>query len=241
MNFWKALGYPFGERGWPHKLGIALLVAAIPVVGYFIIKGWEYEISVRVRRRALHRLPGWGNLPDKLARGLLIRLAGFVYNIPAIGLFGVVLALWVERIVTLFGPQVQTWQDAGQVLASGLGLRLALMLAAALAWVLADVLFWPGYIRYIDTQDFLAFFDVLDNVRLAFRNVFDDLLMALFVALLSLIMWAVTGLLSSALAATGVGALLAPVIGPALTFTVLSTFKGYLFGQLAINTLEAGR
>ncbi len=241
MNFFEALFYPFRQRDWPKQIGPAVLVAAVPVVGFFIIKGWEFEISVRVRYGTPRRLPGWGNLIDKFLRGFLIRFAEFLYNIPTFFLFGIGIALWVRLLIRYFSQDVLTWEVLGQMVAEDLPLRAGLLLAAALYWLVANILYWAGYIRYIDTLRFGAFFEVFENVRIVFQNIIPDLIMAVYVAVLSLALGLLGGLAGGALASTGVGAAVAPLILPALALTVMTLFKGYLFGRLTAMTLDGHR
>lgn len=236
INFFSGLTYPFDERGWAGKLLGALLVGAVPVLGYFAIKGWEFEISVRVRYGSAEQVSGWGNLPSKLVRGFLIRLAGFIYNLPAFILIGSELVIFVGVILRWLNQPAGTPLPLRELFAEQAPALLAVGLGAGLWWVMASLLYWSGYMRYIDTLRFAAFFEIIPNLKLVFRNVFDDLLVELFVAVLSLLLMLAGSLLTFLLGLTGIGAVLAPFLVPAFVLTVSTYFKGYMFGQLAINT-----
>lgn len=239
LNFIAALTYAFRERGWPGKLGIAVLAAAIPVLGYFIIKGWEFEISVRVRHGSDQRLPGWGNAPSKLGRGLLLRLAGILYNLPTYLLVVATVIVWGGLFVRFFGQDPATRLPFDELFYRGLWLRIAIPLLALVYALAANFLYWSGYLRYIETRRFVTFFEVVPNMRLAFANMTDDFVVAVFETVAGLIATLISSLLTALLGATGVGAVILPIAIPALTFTFLSAVSGYLFGQLAIRTLDA--
>ncbi len=239
MKFWKALVYPFEDRRWISELGMALLVAAIPVIGFFIIKGWEFEISVRVRQGAPRLLPGWDGLGRKLWRGLTIRGVGFLYNLPTWAFVTIGVVLWVNLAIRFFGQADRSFEAFAQLYTEGLPARAALLCGTLLYAVAANILYWSGYLRYIETRRFSAFFDFAANIRLAFRNFLDDLVTGIYLSVLTLALGALGSLSTGLLSTTGVGAFLAPILVPALTLTVMSWFAGHLYGQLAIRTLEA--
>lgn len=238
LNLFTAISYAFRERGWPGKLGAAVLAAAIPVIGYFIIKGWEFEISVRVRHGSEQRLPGWGNPLSKLGRGLLLRLAGILYNLPTYVMLVATVVVWADLFVRFFGQDPARRLPFDMMFHDGLWLRIVVPLLAVFFALAANFLYWSGYLRYIETRRFATFFEVIPNLRLAFANMLDDFVVAIFMTVAGLIATAVSSLLTALLGATGVGAVLLPILLPALTFSFLSAVSGYLFGQLAIRTLD---
>jgi hypothetical protein len=238
MRFFRALFYPFEDRHWPSKLMLTMVLAAIPVAGFFLIKGWEFEISVRVRHGHRDLLPPWNNVMGTFMRGLKIRIAGIIYNIPSYIMIGVVVFLWAELIVRMFNQPSLPIKEFFQLYKEGIGLRVALIGVTLVMMLLANTLYWSGYLRYIETRRFIMFFDIPENMRLAFNNFIDDLVVGIYLGIVSLCIVGVDSLLSGALAATGVGIILASILVPALTLTVMSWFSGHLFGQLAIRTLD---
>jgi hypothetical protein len=241
MKFFEALIYPFRDEDWLSKLLLAMLVAAIPVVGYFAIKGWEFEVSVAVRHHDPTPLPRWDNFFQKLTRGILIRVVGFVYNLPTYVLLAINVAIWAELFLLMLNPDVRAAETWRQLVALRLVPRLLLLAINGLIAVAANLFYWAGYMRYIDTRRFAAFFEVGHNVRLLFNGILDDLVMTVYVAILSFVIGLLDTAVTTALAVTGVGALLAPILIPALTFSLLSVFKGHLFGQLVIRNLDMPR
>ncbi len=240
MSFITALTYPFKDREWPGKLGVTLLVAAIPLLGFFLIKGWEFETSVRVRRGDPYPLAAWHDPGKKLWRGLVIRFAEILYNIPTYIMLILGLIWWIGLFVRYLRGELTTLQSFTDLFVQSLAPRLGMLAATALYALLANILYWSGYLRYIETGRFSAFFDILPNLRLAFRTVWDDILVAIYLLVLGLLTGLLGTLLTAALGATGVGVALVPVLIPALTLTIVSWFTGYLFGVLAIRTLGEG-
>ncbi len=238
MKFFEALIYPFRDKAWPGKLLLAVLAAAIPVAGYFVIKGWEFEVSLAVRHHDPTPLPHWHNFFQKLGRGLLIRAVGFVYNLPTYALLAVNVALWAGLFLLLLDPDASTAHTWRELFAHHLLPRLLMLALNGLVAVAANLFYWAGYMRYIDTRRFAAFFEVGRNSRLLFNGILDDLVMTVYVTVLSFVVGLLDAAATAALAATGLGALLAPILIPALTFSLLSIFKGHLFGQLVTRNLD---
>jgi hypothetical protein len=241
MRFFEALIYPFRDEAWPGKLLLAMLAAAIPLAGYFAIKGWEFEVSVAVRHHDPTPLPRWDNFFQKLTRGVLIRVVGFVYNLPTYALLAINVALWAQLFLLMLNPDVSAAETWRHLVALRLLPRLLLLALNGLIAVAASLFYWAGYMRYIDTRRFAAFFEIGHNVRLLFNGILDDLVMTVYVAILSFVVGLLDTAVTTALAATGLGALLAPILIPALTFSLLSVFKGHLFGQLVIRNLDVAR
>jgi len=238
MRLFDAIVYWLSDRRAYGKVGLAILVAAIPVIGFFAIKGWEFEISYAVRHGRDDELPPWRKPFRLLARGFAIRLAGILYNLPTYFLLGFGLLLTGASLVQFFQTGPLTWQAFGAALTDHFALRLSVFALAGLYALAANILYWSGYLRYIETRDFLLFFDVLDNARLAFANAWDDLLMAVFMAAVTL----ATGLIGTGLTAllaglAGIGVALAPIVVPALVLTINTLIEGHLYGQLARRTL----
>nr|MBN1229567.1 DUF4013 domain-containing protein [Anaerolineae bacterium] len=238
MRLFEALIYPFRERRWPLELLVAILVAAVPVLGYLVIKGWELEISTNVRYGREPVLPGWQNLGNRLLRGFGIRVASFLFNIPTLVMLTLSVTLWVQVFVWYFTQEVHTAEAFQVLMRTGLALRIGVIIATVLVAFLSNSLFWAGYLRYIDTRQFRSFFLVIPNVRLAFSVFWDDLVTAIFLGLFGLVMMGLNSLLIGALSSTGAGAFLAPILVPAITFSLTSLFRGHLFGQLARRTLD---
>lgn len=81
MNFGLAFSYVFQDNDWIKKVGIAALIALIPILGQIILLGWALNIAKRVMDR--HPVP----LPDvdfgnDLGRGFSGFIIAFIYSLP---------------------------------------------------------------------------------------------------------------------------------------------------------------
>jgi hypothetical protein len=236
MNFFRALFYPFRDPHWFGKLLTTLLIAAIPVVGFFVIKGWEYEISARVRKGDT-TVPDWKRFGSKFKHGLIIRMGAIFYNLPVYILIMLIVVMWARLIADYFAMPNPTWAALKAQIASGIPAFIAMIVGILFYALMANILYWSGYLQYIETGKVISFFEFVDNFLRAFENVWDDVVMGIMIGFLEFVFFLLDAVMSGGLVFTGVGAVIAAIFVPAFTFTVLSWFKGYLYGQLAINTL----
>jgi hypothetical protein len=230
------LTYVFRQKGWLPELALTLIVAAIPLVGFFLIRGWEFEISARVYRGSTRLLPGWGHLSNRLIRGGIIRLTGFVYNLPVYVLLLATLAAWFWPLIRTLSGAIPLDTPLQTLYSSGLGLRIGLIIVTAIVAFLANSLYWAGYLRYVATQRYSLFFDLVENFRVMIATFADDLIIAVYLAAASLIAGVITSGVGLLLAATGIGLILEPLVLPAVTLTILSTVNAYWMGELARDT-----
>jgi hypothetical protein len=84
MDFGKAFSYVFEDEEWLKKIGLAGVIALIPIIGQFVIVGWGLEIVRRVIEDDPEPLPDFTEFGDFLVKGLLIFLVGFVFFLPPI-------------------------------------------------------------------------------------------------------------------------------------------------------------
>jgi hypothetical protein len=83
INFIDAIRFPFEDRDWVTKIAITLVLLFIPILGWLVIGGY----TVRLIRNVLtgeDRLPEYDDWVDDFVRGLVVFIAGLVYNFPAI-------------------------------------------------------------------------------------------------------------------------------------------------------------
>jgi hypothetical protein len=203
-----------------------------------MIKGWEFEISTRVRQGAPRVLPGGRNPFQKLFRGMMIRLAAFLYNLPTFILLGITLYLWLEPLIAAMQSPELRQQPIGDVYSQGLGLRIGMTVITIIVAFVLNSLYWSGYLRYIDTRRYSLFFDPVTNFRQTSTTFVDDLLLSIYLALASLIAVGLDAGAGSLLTLSGVGAFVAPIVLPAITFTFMSVVKGYWFGEMARNAFK---
>ena len=191
---------------------------------------------MRVRHDSAEKLPGWRD-SRKLGRGVLLRVTGILYNLPALIMLVVSLWAWIMVFVRFFRLEERSLAILGDMLQQAMGLRLGLLVLTALVALASNTLYWSGYLRYIEANRYLDFFDVVTNAKLSFANIWDDMAMAIFMFVLGLVVSGLGTLLTMGLTLTGFGAALAPIVVPALTLSFLSLVNGHLFGQLATRTL----
>lgn len=240
MDLFSALTYPFEYKGWPGKLLMAILIAAFPFVGYFLIMGWEYDLSARVLRREPDPLPRWGNLLSRLWQGIKIRAADFIYNIPTFVLIGISLALWIRLFIRWWtlGPGARSFSAFGDMFMDTLATRLTLIAITLLYAFVANTLFWSGYLRYIRSGRWATFFEIVENLKLSFSSIWDDIVLTLYTFAVGVVVWGIGIWLGGLLSATGLGTVLAFFLIPGLSATVNCVVKGHLIGQLALRTFE---
>ncbi len=240
MNFFRALFYPFQQKNWFGELLMALAISAIPVAGYFLIKGWEFEVSRRVRHNAHRLFPGWGDLWGKLFRGVLIRLTGLLYNIPTLLLVAFTAWLWLAPILRGLWDPAAASQPIESIYRYGLGLRIGMIIVTAMVALALNSLYWAGYLRYIDTGRYEFFFDIAANFYAVITTMLDDFVMAIFLVIFNILLGLLNAAVATLLTATGFGALLAPILLPAISLSLTSAFTGYLFGEMTRDAFGAG-
>ncbi len=237
MKFWEALFYPYTQRGWPGKMLIAVALGAIPLLNLVMIKAWDYEISTRVNRGQVDDLlPGWKDATRKLWRGLGIRFAEFIYKLPSYIILIVSLALWVQLFWNWITHDQRTWATWIEMFNTGLHGRLLLFAVALPAWFIGTMLYSASYVRFIHTGKLLTFLEIWPSMKAAFANIWDDVMLTLYLLILNIVLWVVGGIAAAALASTGIGIIAAVWLIPAAALIIRAAFEGHLYGQLARRT-----
>ncbi|MGE5251383.1 MAG: DUF4013 domain-containing protein [Bacteroidota bacterium] len=83
MDLGKAFTYQFEDRRWLNKLGLAALIAAVPVLN-FAFSGYIVEVLRNVARKSPEPLPEWDDLGAKLSEGFILFAAAFIYTLPGL-------------------------------------------------------------------------------------------------------------------------------------------------------------
>lgn len=214
MDFTRALTYPFDDQDWLKKIGLGVLIQFIPVIGQFALQGWSFEISKRVRRNDPFPLPDWSNFGGLLSKGFMLFLAIVIYQIPTIIFACVASFVW---IIPAMGAGNE---DAAAALAGVAGIVVMCCSCLIVLYaIVASVVYWGGYIRYIDREEFGTFFQFGDNIALVRNNIGDFGMALLYVVLAG----AIVSVASSV--TFGLGGLVAT------PFTMY--FVGHILGQLA--------
>jgi hypothetical protein len=214
MDFTQALTYPFDDEDWLKKLGLAVLIQFIPVVGTLALVGWSYEISRRVKAGDPTPLPDWSDFGGLLGKGFQLAIAYIIYQLPTLIFVCIISIIWV--LPAMGGNN----QDAAAALAGVAGIvAICCSCIIVLYAIAAAIVFWGGYVRYIDAPELSTFFAFGDNIQIVRDNLGDfgqALLFAIGGGLIA-------GVVSSVTA--GIGSLIAQ------PFSMY--FNGHILGQLA--------
>jgi hypothetical protein len=81
MDFGLAFTFPFRDPDWFRKILIIALVALIPIIGWFVLMGWAFQIAQRVIRGDFQPLPEL-DFGEQLGKGFQVLVVSIVYTIP---------------------------------------------------------------------------------------------------------------------------------------------------------------
>lgn len=213
MDFTRAITYPFEDPDWVKKLLIALVAGFIPIVGNpLALAGWSVELSQRVKNGHPTPLPEWENFGDIIRRGLNPVIAQLAYQIPTIIFFCIAMAV---VIVPAMGGEEAFENLAGPAMIA----FWCCMCIIVLYSIAAGIVYWGGYLRYLNNEELGTFFQFGDNIALVQNNVGDFLMVLVYFLLAGVIV----GIASSITA--GIGSILATPF--------MAYFGGHIIGQLA--------
>ncbi len=214
MDFTRALTYPFEDNDWLKKLGLGVLIQFIPLIGQFTLQGWSFEISKRVRSNDPTPLPDWSNFGGLLSKGFMLFLAGLIYQIPTVIFACVATFVWVL-------PAMGAGSEDAAAALAGVASILVICCSCLIALyaLAAAIVFWGGYVRYIDQEEFGTFFQFGDNIALVRNNIGDFGMVLLYVVLAGAIVSVVSSITAG--------------IGSLLSTPFMMYFIGHLLGQLA--------
>ena len=207
MNIGKAFTYVFEDPDYIKKIGIAALMALIPIAGWLILLGWGVEITRRVIRGQSQPLPEWTDFGALFMQGLKAFGIIFVYVLPILVVNGCVqlaqIPLASQQANDTMGLIIMGLSILSGCLSSIFGIALGLLLPPVLG-------------IFADTGDISAAFRVGDVIALLRANI-GAYLLAL-----------VGGFLSSIIASLGV---IACCIGVFVTFALATAVNAHLHGQ----------
>lgn len=213
MDFTRALMFPFDDEEWLKKLGIGVLIGLIPIIGTMTQQGWSFEITRRVRRGDAVPLPDWSDFGGLLGTGFKLFIAALVYQIPTLIFACVASFVW---LLPALGGDSDT---AGALTGLASILLICCSCLIALYAIFATVVYFGGFIRFVDSEELGTFFQVGENFALVRDNIGDFGMALLYVILAGLI----AGVVSSV--TFGLGSLLTPIF--------MMYFTGHVLGQLA--------
>jgi hypothetical protein len=83
MDLGKAFNFQFEDKRWFNKLGLAAIIAAVPVLN-FAFSGYIVEVLRNVAHGSTEPLPEWDDLGRKLSEGFVLFAAAVVYSLPGL-------------------------------------------------------------------------------------------------------------------------------------------------------------
>jgi hypothetical protein len=202
---------PFeGDRStWKSRLAWLMLLQYVPIVASVINRGWRMDL---MRSETSEGLPSRRNLGRHLAEGLLLWGIYLIYLLPFFFLLVLTEFRWIEELVDLIWWAGQTMvggnpaQSLEHILGGGfVRFIFDTVLHFAYPWVS-----WPFYrsamIRYALEDNLRVFWQFRKNRRFVKHNF--ETLAGVYLAEKGL--WVTYAILSMALLATGIGAVLIP-------------------------------
>jgi hypothetical protein len=236
MNLGKAFSYPFEDKAWTTKLGLAVVITIVPILN-FATYGYLLEIMRRLLRGDQETLPDWTNLGRKFMDGLMVFLASLVYSLPILILLGLPMSLML--IPAVLAGNANT-QNLGQMLATAGGVAMACLGCVAALYGLALSLLFPcAYLKYARQGKFGDFFQLREFFAMIGQNpgaffTAWGIFLATIIAL-SLVAGVVGGLLGWI---PCIGQLVAIVVGLGGGIYVQLVFA-HLFGQFGLTQSSA--
>lgn len=230
MDIGRSFTFSFEDKDWFPKYLLGALISAIPILN-FAWMGYLIEIIGNVADEVPYPLPDWSDLGEKFINGLIIWLAGLVYALPAIILFG-----FPFTISLVSGLASNT--DCGQAIASALvGLGVILACLITIYFVAFSFLFPAVMINFARFGTFGSCFQFREIIKIVSENS-SNYVIAWLVAI---IFGFVVGMVLSTIGVVMgfiicFGWILMWVLS-ALATIWISTVYAHLFGQVAA---EAG-
>lgn len=218
MDFMKAISFPFDDEEWLKKLGLGVLIQFIPIAGQFALLGWSFELAKRVKNNDPVPLPDWSDFGSKLGKGFMLSLAVLIYQLPTFIFYCVMFLVFL--LPALGAKDEDLMATLGGVAAAIVACCCCVMFIYS---IVAGLIYWAGYTRYIDTEEFGTFMQFGDNFALLRENIGD---FAMFIVYLFL-----AGMIGSLVSSVTLGLVYTPF---------LMYFSGHLMGQLALKLAGGG-
>jgi hypothetical protein len=227
MDFTQALMYPFNDPNGIKKLLIAIVIGVamiiLPIIGTIpgalLLAGWSYEITKRVKNNDPTPLPEWDDFGGLFNRGIQVGIPLLVYQLPFL------IFLCVGSSAFMLPALSGGDEDVFGVLAgSSMGIFGCCMCIMMLYGIAASILYWGGYMRYLNDERMGTFFQFGDNLALVQQNIGDFGMAVLFIIIGNFIGTLISG--------TGIGAIVVPAFQ--------SYFSAHILGQLSRKLQGAG-
>ncbi len=206
MDIGKAFTYVFEDKNWPVKLLIGGVLLFIPIANFISI-GYALTALRNVAEGKEEPLPEWDDWAGYFTKGLMVFLAGLVYALPALVLWGFGLVL----IAIAKGREG--------------ALMFLIALCAALAGCLTTLygialgLWIPGAItNYLSKGNFGAFFSFEEIFRYITANV-GNYFVAWILSIVALVVASIVGVILC-------------IVGIVFTSFLAYLIWAHLFGQV---------
>lgn len=216
MDITRAFTFAFDDDEWVNKLVMIVIwtfISAIPIiglVGFAALAGYVVELLRNMRRGVDNPLPRWDRLGDKLSHGFNVLIATLVYNIP-----NALLACGFLFLAPTFGTNVESATTASSA-------ALAITCCLTVVMLGYNVIIWPlialGTIRYVESGQITAFFQVSDLWATINRHLGQTAQWMIFTIFASLVLGALNVI---------------PCIGWLATLALTVPVQGHLLGQFA--------
>ncbi len=232
MDIGKSFTFSFEDNDWFTKYLLGALISAIPILNFAWV-GYLIDLIGNVAENEPFPLPDWSDLGDKFIKGLVIWLAGMLYALPAIILFGFPL---VASIIT----SLSSGNDFSQALVSvfvGVGVVLVCLITL---YFLAFSFFFPAVnIHYSRHGTFGSCFQLRDIFQIVSENLGNYVIAWLVTIVFSIVVGTVLSFIGLV---TGfiicIGWILMWVLSAFATVWI-STVYAHLFGQVAAEAQVA--
>ncbi len=167
MDIQRSFTFQFEDRQWASKLGLGGLITMIPILN-FAWTGYMVEIVRNVKGGVSPTLPEWDDIGKKFSEGLMLGLAGLVYALPLLLLFGIPFTVLILSGL-LSGSQ--DLQGLSGMLAGTGGLLFPLVACVAVIYGLLMALVQPAiFLIYSRTGSFASCFDFRRISEIITRN-----------------------------------------------------------------------
>ncbi|MFO3797025.1 MAG: DUF4013 domain-containing protein [Anaerolineales bacterium] len=236
MDFAKAITYVFEDRRWPTKIGIAAVIALVPILN-FSITGYAVEVIRRLMRRESEALPEWDNLEQYFMDGLRLWVVGIVYSLPLLLLICLLLFPIIFKL--LLGTSNEDMQN----FLSGFGL-LALVCGGLIMFFYSLFLSFlsPAIMsRYASYGSISACLRIGEIWQMVAQDVGGYITLWLGILALTLggaIVFGVAAVVANILPC--IGQVLAILI-EVLSVTYLLCASAHLIGQFAVKNVQVGQ
>jgi hypothetical protein len=147
MNINKVFSFQFEDKQWITKLGIAAVIAFVPILN-FALSGYIVGIIRNVVQDSAEPLPDWDDLGKKFTDGLILFAAGLIYALPLILIF---LPLGLLAVSSFLSGN-HNFQDMGRLMAGAGSVLLFCLSCFIMIYVLALSVIYPAILVLFSRQ-----------------------------------------------------------------------------------------